>query len=218
MQDLKNMGNDLFKLNKFNEAIEKYTEALELTEDTEDVDKNKSILHSNISATYCKLEDYGKALDHAAIATKLNNNWFKAWYRLSFVLHKLEKFEQAKKSIDKTIELCKENGIVENYIKDLEKDIYKLSNKDEDTEDEDDPEPKINIDNNLPNVNSLTDVNNFMPIMDNILNNSKIKEKLDDKDFQQKIMENQNNPFAMLSDPDMKEIMKEMMISMSSNK
>ena len=228
--DLKNEGNNLFKEKKYKEAIEKYMEALAYT--FEEIDK--SVIHSNISATYCKLEDYGKALDHAAISTKKNSDWYKAWYRLSFVLYKLEKIDQAKKSIDKTIELCKEDDSITSFefIKDLKKDIYRLDKKmnsdGNDTEEEDDDmvEPKIKLDNqtdSLPNglpnglPAGMPNINSMMPMMDKMMKNDKIKSKLDSKEFQEKVMNNQSNPFAMLNDPDMREIMGEMMRSMSQN-
>lgn len=227
--DLKNEGNQLFKEKKFKEAVEKYMESLAYSnEDTE-----KSILHSNISATYCKLEDYGKALEHAAISTKKNSEWYKAWYRLSFVLFKLEKVEQAKKAIDRTLELCKEEPESNNsfeFIYDLKKDIYRLDKKlnadGNETEDEEDEklDPKINLDDNntglpssLPNGFPAGQMPNIMPMMDNMMKNDKIKSKLDSKEFQEKVMANQSNPFAMLNDPDMREIMGEMMRSMGQN-
>ncbi len=227
--DLKKEGNELFKDKKYKEAIEKYMESLAYSE--EDVDK--SIIHSNISATYCKLEDYGKALDHAAISTKKNPDWYKAWYRLSFVLFKLEKVEQAKKAIDRTLEICKEESESNDsfeFINDLKKDIYRLDKKlnsdGNETEEEDDEkiDPKINLDDNtsslpngLPNGFPGGQMPNIMPMMDNMMKNEKIKSKLDSKEFQEKVMANQSNPFAMLNDPDMREIMGEMMKSMGQN-
>ena len=221
--ELKNEGNQLFKDKNYKEAIEKYMEALAYSNS----DEENSVLHSNISATYCKLEEFGKALDHAAVATKKNPDWYKAWYRLSFVLYKLEKIDQAKKAIDKTLELCKDVLDTNNsfeFIKDLKKDIYSLDKKmksdGNETEDEDDDEkvePKISLgnDNSLPSGLPSGLPANLMPMMDNIMKNEKIKSKLDSKEFQEKVMQNQSNPFAMLNDPDMREIMGEMMKNMT---
>ena len=102
MDNFKSKGNIFFKEEKFEEALEQYNLALESVEDNHMADKNKSILHSNISATYCKLDKYDEALNNAVLSTKLRPDWFKAWYRLSFVLFKLEKEEESKKAIDKT--------------------------------------------------------------------------------------------------------------------
>ena len=225
VNDLKMEGNKLFQSKKYRDAIEKYMEALVYCEKETD----KSIIHSNVSATYCKLEEYGKALDHAAISTKKNPDWYKAWYRLSFVLYKLEKVDQAKKAIDKTLELLGEDDSNKyEFIRELKKDIYsldrKLNSDGNETEDEEDDvvEPKINFgDNQMPNMNMPTNMPanmaNFMPMMDNMMKNDKIKSKLDSKEFQEKVMKNQSNPFAMLNDPDMREIMGEMMKSMTQS-
>ena len=61
----------------------------------------------------------------------------------------------------------------------------------------------------MPDMNSVSD--KFMPMMQTMLGNPKIKEMLDNKSFQEKILQNQSNPFAMLDDPNMKDIMSEMM-------
>ena len=140
-------------------------------------------VNSNISATYCKLEKYDKALEHAVSATKFRSDWHKAWYRLSFVLHKLDKNEQAKTAMDKTLECCQKENIQESYIEELKKQIL-LKLNDEDTEDEADYKILDNksqlpqMPNMPPNMAGLG--NEFMPMMNTMMNNSKIKEKLDD--------------------------------------
>jgi len=118
--ELKIQGNFFFKNEEYNKANDQYFKALNKTNS----DKELSILYSNISATYCKLEEYNKALENATIATKKNSEWYKSWYRLSFVLYKLNKLDQAKTSINKTLELC-ENDIPNDieFIKDLKKVI-----------------------------------------------------------------------------------------------
>ena len=45
-----------------------------------------------------------------------------------------------------------------------------------------------------------------------------IKNKLSDPKFQEKILRSQSNPFEMLADPDMKDIMGEMMKNMNINR
>lgn len=206
--ELKIQGNIFFKNKEYNKANEQYIKALNKTNS----DKELSILYSNISATYCKLEKYNKALENATIATKKNSEWYKSWYRLSFVLYKLNKLDQAKTSINKTLELC-ENNVPSDieFIQDLKKDIYKNVEND-DTEDEDE-----NDDDN-EDTEDMQDLNDIMPIMNNMLKNKDIKNKLDNEEFQKKIMKNKNNPFEMLKDPEMQNIMNEMIKNMSKTK
>ena len=69
-------------------------------------------------------------------------------------------------------------------------------------------EDKQNVPN-MPNFGNMGD--NFMPLMNQMMNNTKIKEKLDNQDFREKMMRNQSNPLAMLGDPDMRDFITEMM-------
>ena len=217
MEDLKLEGNTLFKSNNYEEALEKYKAAIELV-DNEDK-KNLSVLHSNMSATYCKLEQYNEALEYAVQATKLEPEWHKAWYRLSYCLHKLDKNEQAEKSIGKTIELCEKSGVTEKYIIDLKNKITLKLNKEEDEVNYNILDEKDNMSGmpnmpGMPNMQGMPNMPGMEGMMASMLNNPNIKSKLDNKEFQEKILKNQSNPFAMLGDPDMKDIMSEMMKNM----
>jgi len=214
--ELKIQGNIFFKNKEYNKANEQYIKALNKTNS----DKELSILYSNISATYCKLEKYNKALENATIATKKNSEWYKSWYRLSFVLYKLNKLDQAKTSINKTLELC-ENNVPSDieFIQDLKKDIYK-NIKNDDTEDETETENENENENDDENENTddVQDLNDIMSMMNNMLKNKDIKNKLGNEEFQKKIMNNKNNPFEMLKDPEMQNIMNKMIKNMSKTK
>ena len=193
MENFKNEGNDFFLKQDYDMAIESYLKALDLSEE----DKDKSILHSNLSSTYCKIDKFDIALDHAKKCIKLNINWYKGWYRLSYVLFKLNKIDEAKKSINKTLEICNKENIDDKYILELKENIfnnndYKIfSNEEEKIPD--------SFKNSMP------------PFMATMLNNPKIKEKLDNQNFKEKMLKNRENPLSMLNDPDMTEVMIEMM-------
>jgi tetratricopeptide (TPR) repeat protein len=214
MEELKNKGNEFFKSQNYDEALKKYNNAVELVDDDQ---RNLSVLHSNISATYCKLENYGLALEHAVTSTKTQPDWYKAWYRLSLVLYKLEKYEQSDKSIEKCIECCNKDNIEHKFVSDLKKDILEKLNKDVEEVDYNVIDDNV-IDNNntgMPNMAGMPKMadmeKKLMPMMNEILKNDKIKNKLSSKEFQEKIMKNQSNPFEMLADPDMRYIIGEMM-------
>ena len=64
----------------------------------------------------------------------------------------------------------------------------------------------------MPDMKNMSE--QFMPMMESMMGNPKIKSMLDNKSFQEKILQNQSNPLAMLGDPDMKDIMAEMMKGM----
>lgn len=198
MESKKSEGNELFKQQEFSNALEKYKDALDLTEDNEDLSK----LHSNISATLCKLDNYQLALEHAVISAKLNLDWHKAWYRLSFVLHKLNKIEDAKITIERALECC--DNECEEYILDLKKNIFQNTEEKE--------EYKVIEENKNTNPLMANMMNNNMnPLMQKMFNNEKIREKLSDPSFKEKMLKNKSNPLAMMNDPEIFNLMNEVM-------
>ena len=205
MEELKNEGNTFFKEKEYDKANEKYLEALKLAEES-DVDKDIAILNSNISATYCKLDNFEAALEHAVVSTKKNPDWHKSWYRLAFVLHNLDKKEQALTAIEKSLECCEKEDIKQSYVTDLKNKISGEEYKIIDNEKEES--------SNIPNM-GMPDMGNMAKMMEQMMGNSSIKSKLDNPAFKNKMMNNQGNPMAMMSDPDMQEIMAEMMKSIN---
>ena len=221
MEELKDQGNTFFKNKDFDKALEKYKECLDLIDENDDT--NLSIINSNLSATFCKLENYSMALEHAVMSTRKSPNWYKAWYRLSFVLLKLDKIEQAKTSIDKTIECCNETEKNEKYILDLKNEIYQNSDYniiDESKSDMPNMQNMPNMPNmqnmqNMPNMPNINDPN-LSPILNMMMSNNKIKEKMENDQFKEKMRKNRSNPLAMFGDPDMTDIMSEMLKSMNN--
>lgn len=71
---LKNKGNEALAANKFDEAIEFYTEALKL-------DGNNHVLYSNRSAAYAKSKEYNKALEDAEKTIQIKPDWGKGYSR-----------------------------------------------------------------------------------------------------------------------------------------
>lgn len=205
MEELKNEGNTFFKEKEYDKANEKYLEALKLAEES-DVDKDIAILNSNISATYCKLDNFEAALEHAVVSTKKNPDWHKSWYRLAFVLHNLDKKEQALTAIEKSLECCEKEDIKQSYVTELKNKISGEEYKIIDNEKEES--------SNIPNM-GMPDMANMAKMMEQMMGNSNIKSKLDNPAFKNKMMNNQGNPMAMMSDPDMQEIMTEMMKSIN---
>ena len=225
MEELKNEGNTFFKEKEYDKANEKYLEALKLAEES-DVDKDIAILNSNISATYCKLDNFEAALEHAVVSTKKNPDWHKSWYRLAFVLHNLDKKEQALTAIEKSLECCEKEDIKQSYVTELKNKIsgeeYKIIDNEK--------EEKSNIPNmgmpdmanmgnmanmGMPDMGNMANMGNMAKMMEQMMGNSSIKSKLDNPAFKNKMMNNQGNPMAMMSDPDMQEIMAEMMKSIN---
>ncbi len=72
---LKNKGNQFMKEEKYDEAVEMYTEAIEK-------DPQNHVLYSNRSAAYAKKEQFEGALKDAERTIEIKSDWAKVSYRL----------------------------------------------------------------------------------------------------------------------------------------
>lgn len=72
-QEAKLLGNKLYGEKKFEKAIEKYTEAIELAP--------SAIFYSNRAACWHNLNEHQKAIDDCTSALNLNPNYLKALHR-----------------------------------------------------------------------------------------------------------------------------------------
>jgi tetratricopeptide (TPR) repeat protein len=88
---LHNLGNDYFNDNNYYNALIIYNKLLENIIDNELI----SILYSNISACYLKLENYHKALDKGIKALNYNNKNSVAWGRVGWASKKLKKHDES---------------------------------------------------------------------------------------------------------------------------
>ncbi|KAK8250569.1 hypothetical protein HDK77DRAFT_461272 [Phyllosticta capitalensis] len=94
---LKAEGNKLFAEKKFPEAIDKFTQAIEL-------DPQNHVLYSNRSGCFASMKDFEHAYQDAEKTTQLKPDWAKGWSRKGSALHgkgdlvnAVEAFEEALK-------------------------------------------------------------------------------------------------------------------------
>ena len=228
MEDLKSVGDNFFNKNMFEEAIEKYTLALDFESD----DKYKIYLNRCLS--FYKLKKYNKALSDVKEATRLKPDNAKSWGRLGSCLNILGRKSQAVYAFKKAYELepLNENYKIEaNKEIDLnDSDIEVSSNEDtevssnEDTEVSSNEDTEVEYDKEISSneeedtkTDSTSLIQNFMPDTDILLNNpmfnkmfnkmlhnEELIKKMSDQTFQDKILSYQYNPFEVLKD---KEIM-----------
>ena len=76
-EKFKEEGNNALKENKFQEAYDKYTSAINLKIET----KKNSIYYSNRSFVDLKLENFGSAIQDANSSIKIDPKYYKAYYR-----------------------------------------------------------------------------------------------------------------------------------------
>jgi stress-induced-phosphoprotein 1 len=85
---LKEKGNAALTAGRNDEAIEAYSQAINL-------DNTNHVLFSNRSAAYLKAGKYQLALEDAEKTVQLNPTWAKGYSRKGASLHALQRYEEA---------------------------------------------------------------------------------------------------------------------------
>lgn len=93
---LKDQGNQFLKEQKFDEAIESYTKAIEL-------DNQNAVFFSNRAQVHIKLENYGLAIADCDEALKIDPNMIKAYYRKGVSLMAILKYKEAQFNFKKIL-------------------------------------------------------------------------------------------------------------------
>ena len=228
MEEFKTQGNDFFKNQSYQKAIECYDKGLKL-------EPNNAILLSNKTAAFIKSGEIKKAIQSAALSTKADPNWAKAWNRLGSALLLDNQFDKARLALQKSLQLDSANKITINLIADLDKREKLLNtkkekitlNKDDDTEEEENTEEEVveSIDtaklspdpNQIPNMamppmpQQMQQMQQMQPMFQQMMQNPKLMAKMSDQSFQQKVLSMQENPLGAMGDPEMMEVMQMMM-------
>jgi stress-induced-phosphoprotein 1 len=98
----KEKGNEYYKEQKWNEAIQEYTEALKRNPE------NIKAL-SNRANAYAKLMDFGRALEDAEKAIKIDPKFVKPYIRKGLVQHFLKQYHKALQTWEQAAELDPNN-------------------------------------------------------------------------------------------------------------
>eukprot|EP00792_Barthelona_sp_PAP020_P004446 TRINITY_DN2133_c0_g1_i1.p1 TRINITY_DN2133_c0_g1~~TRINITY_DN2133_c0_g1_i1.p1 ORF type:complete len:573 (-),score=168.88 TRINITY_DN2133_c0_g1_i1:1830-3518(-) len=109
VDELKTQGNTFFKAGKFEEAIEKFTAALEL-------DPNHHVCYSNRSGCYARLGDGQKALEDAEKCITVKPDWAKGYSRKGAAYQLLNNSYEAKQAFEKCIELDPNNAVAKQAL------------------------------------------------------------------------------------------------------
>jgi tetratricopeptide (TPR) repeat protein len=95
-KELKEKGNIAFKEKNYEESIRLFSEAMKLNNLS---NNDMAILYCNRSAAYFALgefkKNYKKSLEDAEIASRLDPNYVKAYYRKGKALEQLGKYEKS---------------------------------------------------------------------------------------------------------------------------
>ncbi|KAK4698598.1 hypothetical protein P7C70_g7674, partial [Phenoliferia sp. Uapishka_3] len=131
LDSTKDAGNEAFKASKFSEAIEKYTECIEIDDENESF---KATVLSNRATAYLKAKDYLKAIADCDECLRLNSQYFKALRTRARVQLAQEEWEGALRDFKAAYELAPagsadENGL-KREVKDAEAKLKKSKMKD----------------------------------------------------------------------------------------
>jgi len=115
----KNEGNELMKQEKYNEALAKYKEAIE-------IDASNAVYYCNRAAAYSKISDFTNSIEDCKNALKIDPSYGKAWGRLGLALLSNNQYEEAYEAYTKAIQLEPTNDgykqnlkIVEDKLKNM---------------------------------------------------------------------------------------------------
>ncbi|KAI5479814.1 DnaJ family protein [Pseudohyphozyma bogoriensis] len=114
LDSLKDAGNDAFKNNRLQEAIDKYTEGLEVDPEN---DSYRSTLLSNRATAYQKLKEPEKALADCDACLEINPSYFKALRTRARVHLSSEDFEAAMRDFKQAYELAPAGSADETSLK-----------------------------------------------------------------------------------------------------
>jgi len=119
---LKDEGNALLKEGDNVGAVAKYTQALELTTQANELESTQ-ILYSNRSAAYLKCGDHANALKDAESCIDTNPSWAKAYSRKSAVLREMKNYEEASEVAQEGLKLEPTNVALNTLYKACETSI-----------------------------------------------------------------------------------------------
>ena len=108
--ELKAKGNAALQAEKFEEAIQHYTEAIK-------IDTNNHILYSNRSAAYAKVGKYAESLQDAEKTINLKADWAKGYSRKGAALELLNRQEEALKTYEQGLKYDPNNQLLMDALK-----------------------------------------------------------------------------------------------------
>ncbi|CAD8157104.1 unnamed protein product [Paramecium pentaurelia] len=120
-QQFKDLGNQAFKENKFEEAAKFYSQAIELN-------PNDHILYSNRSGAYASLSKYQEALTDAEKCIQLNPNFAKGYQRKGLALHYLGDFEKAVDTYQQGLAKDPNNSLLQEGLKAAQTELQGTQN------------------------------------------------------------------------------------------
>ncbi|XP_004304496.1 PREDICTED: serine/threonine-protein phosphatase 5 isoform X2 [Fragaria vesca subsp. vesca] len=118
-EELKLLANEAFKAHKYSQAIDLYTQAIEL-------DSQNAVYWANRSIAHLKLEEYGSAIQDASKAIEVDPRYSKGYYRRGAASLAMGKFKEALKDFQQVKKICPNDPDATKKLKECEKAVMKL--------------------------------------------------------------------------------------------
>jgi len=118
-EELKLKANEAFKANKFSQAIELYSQAIELN-------SSNAVYWANRAFAHTKLEEYGSAVQDATKAIEIDPRYSKGYYRRGAAYLAMGKFKEALKDFQQVKKICPNDPDASRKLKECEKAVQKI--------------------------------------------------------------------------------------------
>ncbi|GAB4824812.1 Serine/threonine-protein phosphatase 5 [Ancistrocladus abbreviatus] len=118
-EELKLLANEAFKVHKYSQAIDLYTQAIELN-------NRNAVYWANRAFAHIKLEEYGSAIQDASKAIEIDLKYSKGYYRRGAAYLAMGKFKDALKDFQQVKRICPNDPDATKKLKECEKAVMKL--------------------------------------------------------------------------------------------
>ncbi|KAL5731833.1 protein-serine/threonine phosphatase [Ranunculus cassubicifolius] len=118
-EEIKLLANDAFKAHKFSQAIDLYSQAIELNGEN-------AVYWANRAFAHTKLEEYGSAIQDATKAVEVDPKYSKGYYRRGAALLAMGKFKEALKDFQQVKKISPNDPDAAKKLKECEKAVMKL--------------------------------------------------------------------------------------------
>ncbi|KAL4332503.1 hypothetical protein GQ457_07G003810 [Hibiscus cannabinus] len=118
-EEIKIQANDAFKAHKYGQAIDLYTQAIELN-------SQNAVYWANRAFAHTKLEEYGSAIQDATKAIEVDPRYSKGYYRRGAAYLAMGKFKEALKDFQQVKKISPNDPDATKKLKECEKAVMKL--------------------------------------------------------------------------------------------
>ncbi|XP_065851928.1 serine/threonine-protein phosphatase 5 isoform X1 [Euphorbia lathyris] len=118
-EEIKVLANEAFKAHKYAQAIDLYTQAI-------DLNGQNAVYWANRAFAHTKLEEYGSAIQDASKAIEIDPNYSKGYYRRGAAYLAMGKFKDALKDFQQVKKISPNDPDASKKLRECEKAVMKL--------------------------------------------------------------------------------------------